>query len=183
MTGDVGEDCVNAHQNSTPRSPIIGTATAGMKGSHGFLQNLFSRQPSIPALSTTNSEDEVKHIPLADPSKLTHDDLKFLQCPYIRPLQSRLEPRVENVEKSYRQPGADSAVLTFRKKTEPVQTAHNDPYPETAGEPKKGDPAATNSTEIQRRKLCKEIALAATADVSHLQEWSCYIQYYSEVRS
>lgn len=167
---------------SMPRSPIIETVAAGMKGSHGFLQRLFSRQTSRPALSTMNSEDEVNHMPLADPTKLAHDDLKALPCPYIRPLQNRLEPRMENIQKSHHRLVANSAKPTLRKKMELVHAAHNDPYLETAGESSEDDPAAMASMEIRRRQLREEIAFAATADVSHLQEWRYYIKCYSEVR-
>lgn len=183
MAGAAGENCVGAHHKSTPRSPIIETVAAGMKGSHGFLQKLFSRQPSTPALSTMNSEDEVNHMPLADPSKLTHDDLKVLSCPYIHPLQNRLEPRMENIQKSHRRLGASSVIPTLRKKAGPVRAAHSDPGPEIAGESSKDGSRALDSMEIRGRQLREEIAFAAAVDVSHLQEWSYYIKYYSEVRS
>jgi hypothetical protein len=183
MTEDVGENCVDAHHKSMPRSPIIETVAAGMKGSHGFLQKLFSRQPSTSALRTLDAEDEIKYTPLADRSQLTYNDLKVLPCQYIRPLRNRLEPRQENIQKSHRRPGADSAIPILRKKTEPARCARNELCPDTAVKSNKGDPAVMDSIEIRGRRLRKEIALAATADVSYFQEWSYYIKCYSEVRS
>jgi hypothetical protein len=173
-----GEDPKSAEPMGPLRHNMSNTVNPGKKGSHGFLQKLFSRRPSIPKLVTAGLEDQVTHSPFDSAEDSRDIDIEVMVCPYIRPLGNRLEPRVESAPIAPRRPLPNSAMSISRKKGEVSGAARSYLFL---------DKAYSNLSEsvgmsLRSSTLREEIAGAATADYSHLKEWDCYIKCYSEVR-
>jgi hypothetical protein len=168
----LGEDPNSADQIGPLPSNISNSVNPGKKGSHGFLQKLFSRQPSIPKLVTAclDSADDSSHI-----------DLEVMPCPYIRPLGNRLEPRVESATIAPRRPLADSA-MSISRKEEVSRAARSCSSLNKADEEPDSNLSASDVMSLRSLMLREDIAVTAAADASHLKDWNYYIKCYSEVR-
>lgn len=151
----------------------------GRKGSSGFLQKLFSRQPSMPKLVTAGLEDQIGHLSLNNSTNSSNSNLEVMPCPYIRPLGIRLEPRVEN---GLGRPPTDSGTSLSRKKRESPGVAHSYlPIGKPEGDPQR-NVLASDVMTLRGLRQRDDTAAAATAGSSHLKDWGHYIKCYSEVR-
>lgn len=176
-----GEDPNSADPIGPLRSNISNSVNPCKKGSHGFLQKFFSRQPSIPKLVTVGLENQVIHSPFYNVDDSSHIDLEVMPCPYIRPLRNRLEPRVESAPIAPRRPLADSAMSISHKERDSRATRSCLSLNKTDGEPH-SNLSASDAMSLRSLMLREDIAVAATADASHLKDWDYYIKCYSEVR-
>ena len=177
-----GENPNSADPTGPLRSNVRNSVNPGKKGSHGFLRKLFSRQPSIPKLVTAGLEDQVTHSPFDGAEDSNNIDLEVMPCPYIRPLGSRLEPRVESATIAPRRPLADSAMSEARKEGEVSRAARSCLPLDKADEKFPSNLSESDVMSFGSLMLREDVARAATADASHLKEWDCYIKCYSEVR-
>lgn len=178
----LGEDPNSADPIRPLGSNISNSVNPGKKGSHGFLQKLFSRQPSIPKLVTAGLEDQVIHSPFDSADDSSHIDLEVMPCPYIRPLGNRLEPRVESAPIVPRRPLVDSAMSISREEGEASRAARSCFSLDKADEERHSNLSASDVMSLRSLVLREDIAEAATADASHLKDWDYYIKCYSEVR-
>ncbi len=159
--------------------PIMSTSNGtGSKSGQGLLHKLFSRQASIPRL---NNKSDMMDAPLYNVEDLTYSNFQVMPCPYIRPLENRLEPRVESAPRGHRRVVAGSAISKSRSKGESLRGAHSCPAINHMVETPECDLEASHITELAKVKLQGNIAAAATADSSHLKDWAYYIKCYSEV--
>lgn len=177
------EDTASANSIGPFHSSTSNSVNPGRKGSHGFLQKLFSRQPSIPKNVTAGLEGQVIPCPFGNTADSNHIDPEVVPCPYIRPLGNRLEPRVESTPLAPRRLLTDAAMSISRKKGEVSLAAHSCLSLGNADKEPRRKLSASDIMNLRSLRLREDIAVAATADPCHLKEWGCYIKCYSEVRS
>jgi len=107
---------------------------------------------------------------------------EVMPCPYIRPLGNRLEPRVESMSMASRRLLADSAMSISRKEGEVSNAARSCLSFCNADEELHINQSASDVMSLRSLMLREDIAVAASADASHLKDWGHYIKCYSEVR-
>jgi hypothetical protein len=162
-------------------SAMVDPKNTGRKASNGFLLKLFSRQSSISKPSSNEPDEALGYAASDDVAQLTYSGLKVMPCPYIRPLENKLEPRVERSNLPTRRPGtATSTDRHWPGITSPP--THNGPSVQEQAGVDNGDSTISPDTmSCGSPRLCEDIAATATADPSHLKDWSYYIKCYSEV--
>jgi hypothetical protein len=176
------EYSISADQIGLLRPNISNSVNPGKKGSHGFLHKLFSRQPSVPKLVTARIEDWVIHSTFDSADDSSQIDPRVMPCPYIRPLGNRLEPRIESASMAPRPLLADSAMSISRKEREVSSAARSCLSFCKAGEEPHINQSVSDVISLRSLMLREDIAVAASADASHLKDWDHYIKCYSEVR-
>jgi hypothetical protein len=164
------------------RSNISNSINTGKNGSHGFLHKLFSRQPSIPKHVTSGLEDQSVHSLFDSADDSSQIGFEAMPCPYIHPLGNRLEPRVESATLAPRRQPTDSAMSISRNEGEMPRPTRSCLSIDNADEESHSNLSASDAMSLRSSMLREDIAVAATADVSHLKDWDYYIKCYSEVR-
>jgi hypothetical protein len=178
-------DFLDGDPNSTDpigllRPSMSSSISRVRKPRHGFLQKLFSRQPGMPKLITEKPKNQTIHPQFDSSDDSSHIDLEVVPCPYIHPLGNRLGPRIESAPLAPRRAAVESGRSISSKKQEAsyasyfsLDKAYEEPHRKWSA------PDAMSIRSIMRRE---DIALAAAADASYLEEWDHYIRRYSEVR-
>ncbi len=169
----LNENPISRAPMSPPRLNMSNPVSPARKPSHGFLQKIFSRQPSMPKLTTEGLENQVKYPQFDTDDNSSLVGLELVSCPYIHPLGNRLEPRIES---------APLVHSISRKKGGGPRAARSCLSLDKAYEKPLRNLSVSDVMSIRSLTLREDIATAAAADASHLKEWDNYIKCYSEVR-
>jgi hypothetical protein len=148
------------------------------KSSSGLLHKLFSRSSGTSRTKSSHTEDDSLRTSWESQTGSCSSTVELAPCPFIRPLQSRLEPRIESSQGFRR--GPQGRITKVNAGPPDVdEDLFRDDESESGGEvPDSNDAIATRA-----QLLWKEIASAATADMRHVKQWAFYIKCYSEVCS
>lgn len=169
-------DSLESNGTALPAKITLNGPTS--KGGQGLLHKLFSRQASMPRIS---NKTDVTDTPLDSVGHLLSSKLQVTPCPYIRPLENRLEPRLESAPRGHRRVVAGSIISTSSSRGDHLQGAYSCPAMNDMVDNAQSDVEASHLTELTKMKLQGNIAAAAAADSSHLKDWANYIRCYSEV--
>jgi len=152
------------------------------KPGHGFLEKLFSRQPSQPKLITEIFGDRTLQPGLNRANDSSQTESEVTPCPYIHPLGNRLEPRIESKPLTPRRKAEGSGRSMLCKRQEASYAACSLWPPNKAYDVSRANISASHVMSIRGLMRRENIASTAAADASYLNEWYHYIKCYSEVR-
>ncbi|KAI9746143.1 MAG: hypothetical protein M1818_000824 [Claussenomyces sp. TS43310] len=152
------------------------------KGGNGLFNKLFNRQSSKPLVQEIENTDDVHNV---DRDSDGGGDFIVTPCPYIRPLENKLSPRIEVSNRMPRTPTSYSTITSTFESGQVRRDAIWRQSPISLNEAVKHvDDEVASQKLMQLRDLSygESVAAAAAYDLSYLRAWNYYIKCYSEGR-
>ncbi|TAQ85306.1 hypothetical protein B7494_g6363 [Chlorociboria aeruginascens] len=156
----------------------------------GPIGRLFSRQGSRSIESGTDYQNTLSSNPSPSPPPDLPPDVQSMPCPYIRPLEHKLEPRNEPAPRGSRPSAAITAALRMaQNRDEAIRILNSDIsdgdlYSLLGTEicEQQEQPSSGINIDVKQQHQRHFIATMSALDSSSISEWRAYIQNYSEGR-